>query len=294
MATTGLPIALCVILATTGAACGTQATSSQAGLATTCRRPYDSLSPSESIDCVAAGYYRTEVKNAQRADRLNQFTHTGPQRRTLVLGKGQRSVTVLEHPQGDTVVFDTPHPEDLTIRPGTCGRSSRGRGYHLGYTGEAAFTFSRLRRASFAVEFNSPDGSVIGCVDHRGVADLTTNVARADVRVRARRVGTALVYTNSALKVRLTPAAGGTKTQIVVSTGAPGNGDEHVHLRRGTCDGIPSGREWPLYLANDGLGTEHAEGTFELPIPFSQIVRTPWVYEEHALVGDVVYTCVQF
>src|SRR5690242_5633253 len=72
LAPAGLPIALCVTLATVGAACGTHSSSPRARLTSICHKPYASLSPSESIDCVAAGYYRVEVKEAQRAYRREQ------------------------------------------------------------------------------------------------------------------------------------------------------------------------------------------------------------------------------
>jgi hypothetical protein len=287
VATAGLPIALCVILASTGAACGTHTTSSKARLASTCRKPYNSLSPSESIDCVAAGYYRAEIKKAQRA------YHRAIQPRRLVLTNDQQTVTINAH-EG-VAVFDAPNLEDQTIRPGTCARSGRGRGYHLGYDDKLPFTFSRLRRATFAVERHAGDGSVAACVDHRGIADLTTNVSHAEVRLRARRQGTALVYRSRDMKVRLTSAAGGTKTLLVAYTGAPGQGDQRAHLRRGTCEGIPNGREWDIYLPNDHTETEHSYRKVAIPIPFSQIVGGRWVYEEHGGVeGDQVYTCVQF
>jgi hypothetical protein len=289
-----LAVALSVPFTFVMAACG----SDNDRLASVCQRPRPSLSPSEQIDCAAAGYFGKKLQKqtleqqtldqSQPPNRASTIAPT-PAHRILKVG----SIQIVEHPRARTVVFEVADPTGLVVRPGTCHSYRLGRGYHLTYTGEAEFSFAELRRATFALERHDGSGNLLSCFDHQGRRPLRTNSEPAQTAARARWSGSSLRVKIPSLTLDASPASDGRYVAIDAVADAPGNGDEHAHLRRGTCRKITGG-EWPLLLSNYVDGTERAEGHAVVHVPFARIAREPWVFEIHyGLLGADVDTCVR-
>jgi hypothetical protein len=221
--------------------------------------------------------------------------------RLALVDRSQKRVGLLsitEHPHAGTTVFQSDRGDDpvaFLVRPGTCAHPTRGRGYHLSYSGEAdQLSYDRLASSSFTVEIDGYDGRMEKCAEHHGQKPLPADLAGLKSAGRAQLRNGLLVFheRDGSLKLSLRSSTNGHSTVVSIETDAAGSSDSHAHLRRGSCAFVAPGREWPILLGNNGDDRSSAEVV--LPIPFLLIARGGWVYEEHeGLVGSAIYACVE-
>jgi hypothetical protein len=199
-----LAVALSVPLTFVMAACG----SDNDRLASVCQRPRPSLSPSEQIDCAAAGYFGKKLEKQTLA---RQTLDQTPAHRTI-LKVG--SIQIVEHPRARSVVFEVADPTGLVVRPGTCHSYRLGRGSHLTYTGEADFSFAELKRTTFALEQHDGSGNLLSCFDHQGRRPLRTNSESVQTAAHARWNGSSLRVRIPSLTLDVSPASDGREVAI--------------------------------------------------------------------------------
>ncbi len=304
--TVGSLIVVCAVVG----GCGSSDDSSRAReLAKTCLRPLDSLTPSQGTDCIAAGYYKELLR--RRRSQSPSHLSTGPAepsnppRRTLQLkltpaprsGIGSGSILIVEHPRAGTVVFETAASDtiDLILRPGTCSRIGRGRGYHLSYSGEANISFDRLVSSTFTVEIhNTEGGKVSACADHRGRQPLGGDTSRARRTGRVHSSKNGLEFRKRGLQIELVPAGAGRETDVSVTADAPGNADVHAHIRRGSCRFVPASKNGrfcsPIRKTEP---RRHLEALY-LPFPTARSNAAAGFWKPaRVLVGSEVDACVE-
>lgn len=195
----------------------------------------------------------------------------------------------------------------LMFRNGTCDRVTSGGGYHPGGWPFIDFSLPHLQATEWAVdlfEFGARRPSL--CGDHPGERPLLSGEHSAVKGATARRQpnGTLSARLGSFGRVIFKPFESGRRTLVDVKLEPLADFQALLaHIRRGTCDRRPKGRELPLrrlvpdeVVHEDLRGSEWAYSTTDVEIPFPELRQGDYAVEVHDEEtshwgGDSVYAC---